>query len=181
MGLLDSVRVVRQNPGVVSRTEVPSALKSALAEKGFVGKWVHGGASYLTEYTSRGWQVLLWSDIEDEATKKRVRPEIENPERHFGEIRRGDCVLVYTTPDNIQYWNGVNAERNRHQMGDSPSLMMDATQNALAEAGVPSHFIRANEELARRQPTVDKFVSGGPTLDPNLAAELAGQTEEYPT
>lgn len=110
------------------------------------------------------------------ATLQKVcRGVFDNPQRHFGELRRGDCVLVAQSFEEKEAWDATFEMRRLAQEGITPEQYTHQIESMVnEEAGVrgkrESEFVRLTPD---KLGTIDSHVEGGPDLAKKIQQELA--------
>lgn len=153
---------------------VPPAIAEFLTANGYYGVFVRNDPGILEQYRTWHFKTLNVRDLPKKLggldARDYVQAHCTDPEANRGEIRKGDCVLVYRSFRAKDYWESVRRERLSRELGDPGLSNFRAALSEIQEAKGAHQLIREAPGNAQIGPATDHTV-GGPdilNLDPEF-------------
>lgn len=175
---LPTVEVLDTFEGHQDFFSIPEGIKDLFESRGLEVKLISADPRESARRQGMGWQPVLVDDI-PEPLRKQIAVSFENPQRHYGEIRRGDCRLVCRTKAQGAAWERSERQKAIRALGNTSIAQEKAGEIGafMKKRGMPSAF-----QFTDKNPDASAHVLGGAEIrnDPDLLAELQRRMDENP-
>lgn len=154
-----TVEITRSAPSTPDLGFVPKEVAGHFAALGQRCTFMSANLQVRALYMSRGWRVVTFDELPKEA-QRAIRGRCDNPDRHFGECRLADCVLMVRSDSEREFWDEQDSLRNQVLEGTRTHALEGVAEeiSRLArDAGVSGRVRLDVSEL----PTVADHVYGG--------------------
>lgn len=137
---------VTERPAPPSVADIPQPLIDHFAAQGKVLHLSSGDPRSLAMNRPYGYEPVLFDELP--ADMQRVaRLAFENPQRHFGELRLGDTILVVQSSERREWWREQREIARRHQEDEVESTLEAVEEEARKiERAIPGVNVRISSD-----------------------------------
>lgn len=135
-----NVEVMERPASEFGPTTLPQELVEHFAAEGKQLRLVHAGSGNLGFQRGYGRHVVLVEDLPEKLQRVVKTSGFDNPKKHDGEIRVGDCILVSVSNETLAFWEGeyrrrYEATANSHDFLENVNQAVDRANFDIKSAG----------------------------------------------